>query len=98
MRVSKQSPKARRIVVTGRVQGVFYRGWTVARARELGVKGWVRNRSNGTVEILACGVPRSVDALIEACRSGPPAAEVDDLEVGDSSEPCPDDFTSRPTL
>ncbi len=97
MRVS-DAVQRRRIVVTGRVQGVYYRGWTVATARALGLTGWVRNRSDGSVEILACGSSEALDHLIHACRSGPPAARVEGLEVSDAADPCPDDFVSRPTL
>ncbi len=97
MRVS-DAVQRRRIVVTGRVQGVFYRGWTVATARALGVTGWVRNRTDGSVEILACGRIEALDRLIEACRSGPPAAKVEGVDVSDAADPCPDDFASRPTL
>jgi acylphosphatase len=88
---------ARRLVVQGRVQGVFYRNWTVATARALGIAGWVRNRRSGEVEILACGEPDSVDAFIERCRSGPPAASVSGIDV-EEAEPEPlARFEKRPT-
>ncbi len=72
---------ARRLVVRGRVQGVWYRAWTVKTARTLGLDGWVRNLSDGSVEILASGSEPVLDALVTACRAGPPAARVDDVEV-----------------
>ena len=72
---------ARRILVSGRVQGVFYRDWTVATARALGLCGWVRNLADGRVEILAEGKPESVAALIGKCREGSPASEVRSLDV-----------------
>ena len=65
--------------VTGRVQGVYYRASTRDRARELGLVGWVRNTSDGAVEIEAQGPPEAVEALIEWCRRGPPAARVIDV-------------------
>jgi acylphosphatase len=65
-----------RVVISGRVQGVWYRGWTVEQARSRGVAGWVRNRADGTVEALFCGAPAAVRAMIAACRQGPPAARV----------------------
>ena len=63
--------------IHGRVQGVWYRGWTVRKASDLGLRGWVRNRSDGSVEALFAGPSASVDAMIEACHAGPPAARVE---------------------
>jgi len=71
---------ALRIVVHGRVQGVWYRGWMVDEARARDLSGWVRNRRDGTVEALLVGPEASVRDLIEACRSGPPAARVRGIE------------------
>lgn len=71
----------RRLRIHGRVQGVFFRNWTADKARALGVGGWVRNRRDGSVEVLACGEDEAVEALIAACRTGPPAAEVERIEV-----------------
>jgi len=88
----------RHLAVRGRVQGVFYRGWTVDQATELGLAGWVRNRRDGSVEILAEGPEEAVAALIERCRHGPPAARVDHVEVEEADEPAPPGFTQRPTL
>lgn len=87
----------RRIIVTGRVQGVFFRNWTAAKAEALGVRGWVRNRRDGSVEILACGPAEAVDALAAACRDGPPAAIVEAVRVSEASAPCPGDFSIKPT-
>jgi acylphosphatase len=67
---------AERLVVLGRVQGVGYRWWTVATARRLGVRGWVRNRPDGSVEILAAGDQAALDAFADECTRGPGAAEV----------------------
>ncbi len=88
----------RRIVVRGRVQGVFYRGWAVEAARGLGLEGWVRNRRDGSVEILAAGPEAAIAALIENCRRGPPAARVDRVDVEETDEPVPARFVQRPTL
>lgn len=74
-----------RLAVTGRVQGVWYRGAAVEEARRLGVDGWVRNRADGSVEVLVEGPPDAVQALVAWCRTGPPAARV--REVGTVSEP-----------
>ena len=70
----------RRLRIHGRVQGVFYRGWGVATARTLGLRGWVRNRRDGSVEALLIGAAELVEDMIEACRAGPPAARVTAIE------------------
>ena len=67
--------------IHGRVQGVFFRNWTMDQALSLGVRGWVRNRLDGSVELVAYGEDEAVEALIAACRTGPPAAEVERIEV-----------------
>jgi acylphosphatase len=79
--VNTPGQKAVRVHIFGRVQGVWYRGWTVAAAAELGVEGWVRNRRDGSVEGLFVGPEAAVDALIAACRQGPGAAAVLDVEA-----------------
>ena len=66
--------EARHIIVHGRVQGVFYRDWTVATARESGLVGWVRNLSDGTVEAHLEGDKAAIDHMISAMRQGPPQA------------------------
>jgi acylphosphatase len=70
-----------RVRVHGRVQGVFFRNWTMTRARALGIRGWVRNRRDGSVELVAYGEDDAVEALTAACRTGPPAAQVERIEV-----------------
>lgn len=87
----------RRIHVHGRVQGVWYRGWTVDAARALGLAGWVRNRRDGSVEILADGPEAALDALVAQCRRGPPAARVARVEAEASDEAAPAGFEARPT-
>lgn len=71
----------RRLRIHGRVQGVFFRNWTRDKARALGVRGWVRNRFDGSVELIAYGDDDAVEVLIAACRTGPPAAKVERIEV-----------------
>jgi acylphosphatase len=71
----------RRVRISGRVQGVFFRKWTVEKAQALGLRGWVRNRRDGNVELEAFGDDDAVEALIAACRTGPAAARVDRIEV-----------------
>lgn len=67
--------------VYGLVQGVAFRHCTFRRAQELGVTGWVRNLPDGSVEGLFEGDDRAVTALVDWCRSGPPAAQVERLDV-----------------
>ena len=64
------------LVISGRVQGVGYRAWFAARAEEVGLSGWVRNRSDGTVEAFLAGEDHAIVAVISDARRGPPAAEV----------------------
>jgi acylphosphatase len=70
-----------RIVVTGVVQGVAFRAHAVDEARRLGLRGWVRNRADGAVEAEAEGERAAVEALVAWCRRGPPAAQVDSVDV-----------------
>lgn len=67
--------------MAGRVQGVFYRASTRARAQSLGVTGYARNLADGRVEVLACGTPEAVEALCEWLWQGPPAAQVSAIET-----------------
>jgi acylphosphatase len=76
-----ESPVRVRVVVTGRVQGVFFRDTCRERAREERIGGWVRNRGDGAVEAEFEGLPAAVDRLIAWCRTGPPRAVVDALDV-----------------
>ncbi len=73
--------KTIRAVISGRVQGVSYRAWTKKRALHHGVVGWVRNRSDRTVEALFSGSEAAVDALLAECRRGPLMARVEDIAV-----------------
>jgi acylphosphatase len=90
-----------RAVVHGRVQGVWYRGWTVAEATERGLDGWVRNRADGTVEALIAGPTEAVEGLLRACLDGPPMAHVVEVErfsVDPTDRPAPGSgFVQRPT-
>lgn len=70
-----------RVVIRGRVQGVFFRAETRDRARSLGLAGWVRNVPDGTVEAVFEGDRERIDWMLAWCRRGPGLAEVDDIEV-----------------
>jgi DNA ligase D-like protein (predicted 3'-phosphoesterase) len=74
-------PAAWRAIIGGRVQGVFFRDTTVARAQELGLMGWVRNRDDGTVEVHAEGDPAALHQLEEFLREGPRRAQVTNVTV-----------------
>jgi len=68
------------IRVTGKVQGVFYRKYTLQKARELGLNGFVRNVEDGSVYIEAEGKAEQLDQLVEWCKEGSPSAEVDKVD------------------
>lgn len=72
---------ARHAVVSGRVQGVFFRDSCARRARAEGVAGWVRNRPDGRVEAWFEGLPQAVEKLLTWCRQGPAHAQVTDVAV-----------------
>jgi acylphosphatase len=80
---STAGPVRVRVVVHGRVQGVWYRGFAREQARAEGLVGWVRNNPDGTVEGVAEGPGAAVDRWLDALRQGPPLADVTDLAVRD---------------
>lgn len=89
---------ARRIRVLGKVQGVFFRDWTVGEAQVLGVTGWVRNRADGSIEVQAEGEAAVVEALVERLRVGSPASKVARLEVEDVLVEGLEGFRRRATV
>jgi acylphosphatase len=74
-----------RVIVSGRVQGVWYRDWTVREAGARGLEGWVRNRRDGTVGALFSGPEPMVREMIVACQDGPPLAKVEAVEAQDAA-------------
>ena len=83
--------------IRGRVQGVWYRGWTEEEAARRGLRGWVRNRRDGSVEALFAGPAAVVNDMIEACRRGPPAARVEAVEQSPAAEFKGSGFDMRAT-
>jgi acylphosphatase len=89
------APVARRVVVSGNVQGVFFRDQTRRQAQSRGVAGWVRNCSDGTVEAHLEGDPAAVEEVVRWCREGPRHADVQDVRVHDAEPAGLDRFTIR---
>jgi acylphosphatase len=88
-----------RLFIIGRVQGVGFRYSLQREAERLGLAGWVRNRSDGSVEALAQGAPDALDALAAWARRGPPAARVAEVKTEPAAalDPPPAGFELRPT-
>jgi acylphosphatase len=86
---------AKRIRVTGRVQGVFFRAWTQGEARELGISGWVRNCSDGSVEAHLTGEESDVARMIQRLHRGPSNARVESIAVEDAEPECVGRFELR---
>jgi acylphosphatase len=90
MSVSRQVN--RHVMFHGRVQGVGFRAFVEEAASERRLEGWVRNRRSGAVEAVLSGEAADVDAVIDACRKGPPSARVD---LVDQREATPDELSLR---
>ena len=88
---------ARLVRIRGRVQGVWYRSWTVEQAVQRGLRGWVRNRQDGSVEALFAGEPAAIEAMIALCRTGPHLARVDSIASEATVEEPPAGFEQRAT-
>lgn len=86
------------VTITGRVQGVWFRGWTQKQATSLGLQGWVRNRVDGSVEAVLAGSCDQVEEMIDRCRSGPPLAKVIDIEISDTADEGFVGFSKRSTV
>ncbi len=81
--------KTAHIIIKGKVQGVWYRGWAVETARKLGLSGWVRNRFDRSVEMMMCGEEEIVNEMIKKCYQGPSFAKVTKIEVARDSRNVP---------
>ncbi|SFH38935.1 acylphosphatase [Desulfotomaculum arcticum] len=71
------------VYISGRVQGVYYREYTRRQAERLGIKGWVKNLSDGRVEAIFAGDAAAVDKMLEWCNHGSPNANVTGIEVAE---------------
>ena len=78
--------------IEGRVQGVYYRAWTDRNARVLGLDGWVRNASDGSVEAVISGPPAQVEAMLRRCADGPPDAKGTAVTIIDEGGAPPSGF------
>jgi acylphosphatase len=85
------------VLISGTVQGVWFRAWTVQEAQSRGLDGWVRNRRDGKVEAVFAGPPARVDDMLAAYHSGPPAAEVEDVSATRKTEEPGSGFRKLPT-
>ncbi|WP_119677662.1 acylphosphatase [Indioceanicola profundi] len=87
--------RAVQVVISGRVQGVGYRAWTVEQAGLRELAGWVRNQPDGTVEAVFAGDALDVDAMLDSCWKGPAGALVTDIKVAETEEPGLTGFSQR---
>jgi acylphosphatase len=89
--------KTVRLRITGRVQGVGYRLWAIETATSLGLRGWVRNRADGTVELAMTSTQQAIAAMIDACGHGPTGARVREVRVAEDEDDGSPGFVARPT-
>ena len=89
---------AERLTISGRVQGVWYRAWTVENARALGLRGWVRNRADGSVEALVIGDPSAIEEMARRCHAGPPKARVAAVSRTPDADDASAGFEQRGTV
>ena len=88
---------AKHLVIHGRVQGVCYRAWFSELAEQMSLKGWVRNRHDGTVEAMISGSSDAVERMIMAAGTGPTLAEVKEVVANERDYDGPSGFEVRPT-
>jgi acylphosphatase len=87
-----------RLRIEGFVQAVGYRNFVIAEARRLGLDGWIRNRSDGTVEALVSGETKTVETFVEACMRGPAGSQVKNVELHKAEPPDEKGFHRRPSI
>jgi acylphosphatase len=96
--MSEEEITSLRLRIEGLVQGLGYRDFAVAEAMRLKLDGWVRNRSDGTVEALVSGPNGAVEHFVGACMRGPQAARVANVELHRAEPPAEKGFKRRPTM
>ena len=87
-----------RLRIEGFVQAVGYRHFAVEEARRLGLNGWIRNRSDGTVEALASGSTKAVESFVAACMRGPQGSNVRNVELHNAEPPGETGFSQRSSV
>jgi acylphosphatase len=87
-----------RVRIEGRVQAVGYRNFCIHEATKRGIDGWVRNRSNGDVEMLVHGEEDTVNAFITACAKGPEGSQVRSIDLEKAEPPAERGFHRRPSV
>ena len=83
--MANETREIKRLMIRGVVHGIGYRAWSEREALALGLKGWVRNRTDGAVEMVLAGAPDQITAMIERCRKGPPLSKVEAIDVENAS-------------
>ena len=94
----KEGQKAVRLIITGHVQGVCFRHWTTQNANQLSLDGWVRNRTDGSVETLLVGDKHHVEEMMHRCEEGPPTAKVAKIDVSEAIGITARGFILKPTV
>lgn len=89
--------RAVHVVITGRVQGVGFRAFVEREAEVLSLDGWVRNRRDGTVEVVFAGEETEIQHMLMELNAGPPAAAVTDVQTAPYEGPIPPGFSALPT-
>jgi len=87
-----------RLKIEGHVQGVGYRFFATDEARRLGLDGWIRNRSDGSVEALVSGPTKAVEAFVAVCMRGPQGARITNVDMHAADPPAERGFRARQTL
>lgn len=87
-----------RLRIEGSVQAVGYRNFAIEEARKLKLDGWIRNRSNGTVEVLISGETKTVENFVQACMRGPAGSQVKSVDLDKAEPPAETGFHRRPSV